>query len=225
MPGVSEESPRIVIERDGPYRVTGRAPVRPAEVVRSPEREPVDVATGDPIPTGSSFALCRCGRSRNKPFCDDSHLTAGVDGTEVADRTPVAQRAFVLEGEGVVVRDVVPLCAKAGFCTNRRTDVWELVPETGDPEARAQMEGMIGRCPSGRLSFAPDAAAPPTEPAFAPEILVERDGPLWIRGGVTLVSADGETYEVRNRMTLCRCGGSGNKPFCDGTHRRNGFTG
>jgi CDGSH-type Zn-finger protein len=43
-------------------------------------------------------------------------------------------------------------------------------------------------------------------------------GPLWISGGVPIISCDGTEYEVRNRVTLCRCGRSGNKPFCDGTH-------
>ena len=43
-------------------------------------------------------------------------------------------------------------------------------------------------------------------------------GPLWLRGGIPVVGADGVEYEVRNRVTLCRCGGSKNKPFCDGTH-------
>ncbi|WP_298253461.1 CDGSH iron-sulfur domain-containing protein [Bradyrhizobium sp.] len=43
-------------------------------------------------------------------------------------------------------------------------------------------------------------------------------GPLWLRGGIAVISADGFEYEVRNRVTLCRCGASKNKPFCDGTH-------
>ena len=48
-------------------------------------------------------------------------------------------------------------------------------------------------------------------------------GPLWVRGGVQLIGADGFEYEVRNRMTLCRCGASKNKPFCDGSHASVGF--
>lgn len=50
-----------------------------------------------------------------------------------------------------------------------------------------------------------------------------RDGPLWVRGGIPVESSDGATYEVRNRVTLCRCGRSSNKPFCDGTHKGVGF--
>jgi CDGSH-type Zn-finger protein len=222
-----EELPpqRIEVTEEGPYRVRGRVPVRPAETVRDENGYSVDVATGEPLETGKTFLLCRCGQSRTKPFCDDSHLSAAFDGTEVADRTPVAERSFVLEGEGVVVRDVLPLCSRAAFCDNARTTVWDMVPETGDPEVREEMQAMIGRCPSGRLSFAPDPASPSVEREFEPEVLVERDGPLWVRGNVPLVAADGEVYEVRNRMALCRCGLSGNKPFCDGSHKTNDFRG
>ena len=223
----AEELPpqRIEVTAEGPYRVRGRVPLRPVEIVRDEAGDPVDAAIGEPLETGKTFLLCRCGQSSTKPFCDDTHLTAGIDLTEVADRTPVAERSFVLEGEGVVVRDVMPLCAKAGFCTKVRTNVWDMVPETGDPEVREEMQAMIGRCPSGRLSFAPDVASPSTEREFEPEVLVERDGPLWVRGRVPLVAADGEVYEVRNRMALCRCGLSGNKPFCDGSHKTNDFRG
>ena len=45
-------------------------------------------------------------------------------------------------------------------------------------------------------------------------------GPLWVLGGIAVESAGGEAYEVRNRVTLCRCGASKNKPFCDGTHKK-----
>jgi CDGSH-type Zn-finger protein len=47
--------------------------------------------------------------------------------------------------------------------------------------------------------------------------------PIWVRGGICIESADGTPYEVRNRVTLCRCGASANKPFCDGQHAAVGF--
>jgi CDGSH-type Zn-finger protein len=43
-------------------------------------------------------------------------------------------------------------------------------------------------------------------------------GPLWVRGGIPITSSDGKRLEVRNRVALCRCGASKNKPYCDGTH-------
>lgn len=62
------------------------------------------------------------------------------------------------------------------------------------------------------------------EPSFDPSIGIIEDpgikvsGPIWVKGGIRVESADGSSYEIRNRVTLCRCGQSSNKPFCDGTH-------
>jgi len=49
-------------------------------------------------------------------------------------------------------------------------------------------------------------------------------GPLWVRGGVRIESENGTPYEVRNRVTLCRCGASNNMPFCNGSHASIKFT-
>ena len=73
------------------------------------------------------------------------------------------------------------------------------------------------------------ATGEPIEPKYEPSIGLIEDpvedcsGPIWVRGGVQIVSADGFNYELRNRVTLCRCGGSGNKPFCDGSHHATKF--
>jgi hypothetical protein len=62
------------------------------------------------------------------------------------------------------------------------------------------------------------------EPKFEPNISLVEDpqegmrGPIWLRGGIPVESSDGSTYEIRNRVALCRCGKSSNKPFCDGSH-------
>jgi CDGSH-type Zn-finger protein len=49
------------------------------------------------------------------------------------------------------------------------------------------------------------------------------NGPLFVSGGVPIERADGEPMELSNRVTLCRCGRSSNKPLCDGTHSEIGF--
>ncbi|HLY53399.1 MAG TPA: CDGSH iron-sulfur domain-containing protein, partial [Steroidobacteraceae bacterium] len=78
--------------------------------------------------------------------------------------------------------------------------------------------------PSGRLVAYERSSGAPLEPALPQSIgVIEHpregaSGPLWVRGGIPIVSADGFAYEVRNRVTLCRCGASRNKPFCDGSH-------
>ncbi len=54
-------------------------------------------------------------------------------------------------------------------------------------------------------------------------ISVRDNGPYLVRGGATVTDADGKTYEVQDVIALCRCGQSGNKPFCDGAHKANNF--
>ena len=101
--------------------------------------------------------------------------------------------------------------------------------ETDNAEQRAVVEHQGSHCPSGRLVVTPHGTAEAIEVAFDPSIVLLEDpqenasGPIWARGGIALQSADGFTYETRNRMTLCRCGQSNNKPFCDGTHAHIGF--
>ncbi len=63
--------------------------------------------------------------------------------------------------------------------------------------------------------------APPGGPAA--EVVAAPDGPYHVRGGIPVATPDGEPFEVRNRQTLCRCGRSSNKPFCDGSHWSAGF--
>jgi hypothetical protein len=57
------------------------------------------------------------------------------------------------------------------------------------------------------------------------EIAVIPDGPLWVTGGIPGQMSGGESLEIRNRVTLCRCGAASKKPLCDGTHKEIGFAG
>jgi CDGSH-type Zn-finger protein len=216
------EEPRIQVTVDGPYAVDGVA-VAPGRIVKTDLGEPVEWEIGERYPDRASVRLCRCGRSRTKPFCDDSHLD-GFDGTEVADRTPTAERRTQFPGGGLTLTDDISLCSRAGFCKDEVSDAWERMEAADDPDVRAKVEAIVARCPSGRLVLIDDAERP-LEPTLEPGIVVEENGPYWVRGGVRIESPDGEPREARNRVTLCRCGSSGNKPFCDGTHGEIGFEG
>lgn len=217
------EEPSIHVTTDGPYAVRGALPVAPGRIVKTALGEPIEWEIGDTYEIPAPVRLCRCGRSNTKPLCDDSHLR-GFDGTEVADPAPIAERRRAFPGSGLTLTDDITLCSHAGFCNDEITDVWERMQTSADPAVRAKIEGIVSRCPSGRLALARDDATP-VEPAFEPCVVVERDGPYWVRGGVPITSTDGQPWESRNRVTLCRCGGSANKPFCDGTHEEIGFRG
>jgi CDGSH-type Zn-finger protein len=122
-----------------------------------------------------------------------------------------------------VLDDVERLCAGARFC-DPHGQVWNLVERSDDKRAAKLVEHEAGHCPSGRLVAKMRADGKELEPKLAPSSGLVQDtankisGPLWVRGGIAVVGADGLAYEVRNRLTLCRCGASGNKPFCDGSH-------
>jgi CDGSH-type Zn-finger protein len=217
--------------KDGPYEVEGGVPLARQIIEPNEDGDSWEWREGERFEAGDRYRLCRCGASRNKPFCDDSELSNGFDGTETAKRTPYLDQAEVFPGPDVVLTDAPRLCASARFC-EARGQIWNLVEE-GGPGTTVLAEREAAHCPSGRLvtwGGPPASGAHPTaEPDFEPSIGVVEDpqmevsGPLWIRGGIEVVSADGIPYEIRNRMTLCRCGASRNKPFCDGSHSRIRF--
>jgi CDGSH-type Zn-finger protein len=216
--------PEIRVEDDGPYHVIGPLPIGRTRTVKTEYGEPVDYAPFERLEPETNYRLCRCGKSGNKPFCDDSHLEdPHVEVKESADHGPRAPRSDVFQAEDrVVITDDLSLCSKAGYCRDRFTGVWQMLGNA-DPAVRERMQRMVDLCPSGRLAWAESPEAPEHEPEYEPEIGVFRNGPLFVRGGIRVVGADGEAYEIRNRQTLCRCGFSQNKPFCDGSHSLVGF--
>lgn len=214
---------QIRVADDGPYMVSGGLPLTTKAPVMSEHGEPLTWKTGEQEETRARYALCRCGGSSNKPFCDGSHTSIDWDAGDNAAQGTYAERAKSLGGQGLEIFDDRPTCVHAGFCGNQVTNVWKMAAETGDSRIRAQAMAMIERCPSGALTFTVDGDV--IEPGLPAEIGVIPDGPLWVSGGVAIERSNGEPLETRNRVTLCRCGQSGSKPLCDGSHKEVGFTG
>ena len=92
-----------------------------------------------------------------------------------------------------------------------------------DAASADEVETAVARCPSGALRTRRlDGRA---QPRSAQEICASENGPLLVTGGVRVLDAAGNVLYEGENAALCRCGGSSNKPFCDGTHRTNGFRG
>ena len=220
---------RVQITANGPYKVSGGLPLAREVIGTNADGESVQWQQGRKLPSQSQYALCRCGHSANKPFCDGTHTKSGFDGTEIASRKAYLDQAKVVRGPAMSLTDVEGLCAFARFC-DPNGQVWNLVAQTHDPRTSEDFVRQTCDCPSGRLVAWDNATGEPIEPKYEPSIgLIQNpakgcSGPLWLRGGVLLIGADGFNYEVRNRVTLCRCGASKNKPFCDGSHASIGFS-
>lgn len=214
---------RVLVTEDGPYLVTGGVPLSRAVIGTDGEGGSDAWLTAEVLETPQNFALCRCGHSANKPFCDATHAKVGFDGTETAPRVPSRERARVYDGPTMQLSDVESLCAFARFC-DPHGKVWNQVANTDDAQVRSMFIRQVGNCPSGRLVAWDKRTGDAVEPTLPLSIQLIEDpqqgcsGPLWLRGGIAVLSSDGFAYEIRNRVTLCRCGASQNKPFCDGSH-------
>jgi len=220
-PSISEI--RIKVSTNGPYLVSGKVPIAKQVITCDGEGIPRQWSEGEKYPKMDKCGLCRCGQSKNKPFCDGTHSKVNFDGTETASRKPYMEQAKVFDGPSLEMTDAEILCASARFC-HRGGDIWNLVPRSDDPQTRKTAIEDACDCPSGRLVVWDKKTEKAIEPALEPSIgliedpMIGTSGPIWVRGGIPVESADGKVYEVRNRVTLCRCGKSSNKPFCDSSH-------
>jgi CDGSH-type Zn-finger protein len=177
----------------------------------------------DPTP---QVALCRCGASMLKPWCDGSHAHIGWEDAKSPGRVPDQLDRY--DGIGVAIADNRGTCGHSGFCTDRlptvfRTDKEPFVAPAGgrvDEIVRAGLD-----CRSGALNATTDGGDPVgrSDSARRPAIEVSKDGPYRVTGSIELLDRDGRP-EARNdgasleHYSLSRCGKSQAKPFCSGMH-------
>ena len=219
---------KIKVAKDGPYLVSGNVPLQKEIIASDDAGNSVDWSKGEKMPEKEMCGLCRCGESKAKPYCDGTHAKIKFDGTETAPLTGFDERAEVTSGPELSLQDDRTLCAGLRFCHNKKGRVWDLTENSGDPDNKKEAVNQTCKCLSGRLAVR-DKNGKSIEPEFEPSIGITEDpvacvsGPLAVKGGIPIESADGKTYETRNRVTLCRCGKSKNKPFCDASHVRVQF--
>ena len=131
------------------------------------------------------------------------------------------------------VRDIA-VSYDAHLCIHAKRCV-EGLPAVFDPEARpwirpdqaeaGAIADVVRRCPTGALQYEALSGGTAEGPDPNVSVTMERDGPLYVRGVTRLQDGQENRWDPGPRFALCRCGGSGNKPFCDGTHRTMGFEG
>lgn len=214
---------KITVTKNGPYLISGGIPLALYVITNNEDGYSWEWKEGKSFDVKSNYALCRCGHSKNKPFCDGSHVHTHFNGKETATRAPYKQQAEIFDGPTLTLSDAEKLCAFARFC-DPEGKIWALIEKTDKPKTRELVIREAMHCPSGRLVLHDKKTGKEIEHKLPPSIGVVEDpvlkcsGPLWVRGGISIESNDGTRYENRNRVTLCRCGASSNKPFCDDSH-------
>ena len=200
-----KQIPRITAANDGPY------------LVKNLSRFTNSRGVG--LETKETTALCRCGQSQNKPYCDGTHNKIGFSSENTADAGADKQDRYA--GKMIVIHDNRALCAHVGRCTDGLPTVWRMGQEPWiDPDG-ADVRSVIDtirQCPSGALSYTLVDEPAPAEAVEDCSIEVSRDGPYFVNGPVELADAPWGEGASKTRYALCRCGASKNKPFCDGSH-------
>ncbi len=206
---MSEDKPTIQQRNNGPLVVKNLSSFRLADGSRG-ETKPV-------------MALCRCGASKNKPFCDGSHQKIGFDsaGADVSSR----DRIYSYEGKEATVYYNKLLCSHAGECGARALPIFNpkqkpwVQPNAG---TAAQVKDVVEACPSGALRYSLPGEEAQTLADSDAAIAVERDGPLRVKN-IAMRADHWAEGQSEQKYVLCRCGKSKNKPFCDGTHSDDGW--
>lgn len=224
---MDEKEIYVKVKKDGPYLVYGSPPIECKTIETDENGVCIEYGDGKKFEVKSDpAALCRCGKTANAPFCDGSHLNCLDERDETADFKPIEEEAIIYKGKNLTLKDNEKYCALARFC-DANGSIWNLI-YAGDEASDNEVKRETFLCPSGRLVLY-DNDGNLLEPEFEKSISVLEDtslkisGPLWLRGGIRVESSDGRSYEIRNRQTLCRCGQSKNKPFCDCTHKHIKF--
>ncbi|HJZ71846.1 MAG TPA: CDGSH iron-sulfur domain-containing protein [Vicinamibacterales bacterium] len=203
---------RVRVRENGPYLLTGVATM--------------SNFLGEPTIRPPVAALCRCGRSESKPWCDGTHATIGFDDRKHPDR--VADRLDAYAARQFTILDNRGICAHSGRCTDALPAAFRVGAEPFVAPAGARADDIlraIQSCPSGALgaAIAERRAADLVDRIRPPAIEVSKDGPYFVTGGVDLRDDAGSepvraAGSSREHFALCRCGQSKNKPFCSGAH-------
>jgi CDGSH-type Zn-finger protein len=206
LPRVARGSaPSIACEPNGPYLVSNLTILTNSKA--------------ETLGTRPALALCRCGGSSLKPYCDGTHARNGFNSAKQPDRTP--DRLDTYTGKGFTVFDNRGTCCHSGNCTDHLPGAFRAGQEPFvDPNGASKTEiiSIVRACPSGALGYSDGDGIPYAGEAREPSLYVSQDGPYHVTGGVSLQDGERNAGASLEHYALCRCGHSKNKPFCDGSH-------
>jgi CDGSH-type Zn-finger protein len=199
-----QEKSTIQPTRNGPYMVKGMKRLKNSK--------------GEDLKSSPIMLLCRCGGSNNKPYCDGTHAKIGFSDQKDPDRVPDKMDDY--KGDDITIHDNRGVCSHRGHCTDNAPKVFRMGiepwidPNTQDAEKTTRV---IRTCPSGALSYTKEGVLY-KDWSHEQGIIVSKDGPYDVQGFVDFKDLDENAPESKEHYTLCRCGHSKNKPFCNGQH-------
>jgi CDGSH-type Zn-finger protein len=228
--GVQEDQfkkPKIMPLSNGPYYLINDMEPKVVENLQN--------SKGESLSTLRGVALCRCGASKNKPFCDGTHGMIGFSSENKEEDVNDSHHNIVKDkrksyvGKGITIHDNRRICSHAAECVNNLPSVFKLNARpwinADAAETAEEIINTIEKCPSGALSYSIDGIEYQDQNERKPMITVSKGGPYLVTGGIDLIGDDIQWAEgsSKEHYTLCRCGASNNKPFCDGMHKVTNF--
>lgn len=204
------QKPMIVLTQYSPFYLVGSPPMTNSK--------------GNSIELSNVTALCRCGKSGDKPYCDGTHNKIDFVGSKDDDRRP--DKVVEFKGKDVTIYDNRGVCSADGACVRECPEVFQKDKKPNwifpDKASVKRIVETIEHCPSGALSYRIGSERVQDLPR-KPAIKIAKNGPLELVGYIDLMDDMGSKPESREHYTLCRCGASKNKPFCDNSHKKVDF--
>lgn len=200
----AEPTPQIIFTKYSPYMITDLKSLKDEK--------------GDALETGTVISLCRCGYSAYRPYCDGSHAKVGFVGEKADDRTPDKLKDY--KGKDITIHDNRGVCSHDGSCIKLLPAVFRSKERPWiDPDGASVSEiiSTIEKCPSGALSYTIGSRRYQDLDQM-PSVTALENGPLVVTGGIIIKDDMESKSECSEHYTLCACGKSKNKPFCDGSH-------
>ena len=199
-----KRKPTITVVKNGPYIVRGL--------------EHFKDSAGRELPAQPTMSLCRCGASKNKPYCDGSHTKIGFVDEKDPNRVP--HEIHEWKGKRITIVDNSDVCCRDRSCVTNLPQVF--AEENPDAATVKAIIDTIRKCPSGALTYKMGGRHC-QDFHREPAITIAKNGPLKVVGGIRLNDEMKSQPACPEHYTLCRCGQSKNKPFCDGSHLDVGF--
>jgi len=181
--------------------------------------KPLLIKDGELIPSKPTVYLCRCGQSSKKPFCDGTHKEKGFTSKREISKEFLED----YKGKDITVHFNRSICAGTSSCVKGSPSVF-LSGERKDwirpnEDSVESIIATIKTCPSGALSYSINDSLH-LDTRETPKVTIVKNGPYSVEGVVCKHKNLPNNF-CESKYTLCRCGFSKNKPYCDYSHALN----